>query len=214
MPTKILFVFGSQLLIEGIKALVAKIFPEASFSDVFSLNELDNKLRADKWDLLIFDADQGLLFSSELLNQVKKVSPKTNTVFMYENITQKVLLAYREGLRGCFSKTDSRENIELAIKTVLSGQVYVPQSVILKIICEGHVFSNLEHQISLLSEKEKEMLSYLSQGKRMKEITQLMNLAPSTLSTHKHRIMRKMSLNSSQEFNSFLKAYSESLKKE
>jgi DNA-binding NarL/FixJ family response regulator len=206
---KILFVFGSQLLQEGINSILNKLYKNVSISYLSSLQELEFQLNTHKWDLVIVDADQGVLFVEKILKLTKQRDPELKLIFIYEVLDQKGLMAYRKGLKGSFSKSDSRENIELAFKTVLAGQVYVPQSLILNIICDGHVFTNLEHQIGLLSNKEKELLSYLSQGKRMKEITQLMNLAPSTLSTHKHRIMQKLKLNSNQEFNSFLKAYAD-----
>jgi two-component system, NarL family, invasion response regulator UvrY len=209
---KILFVFGSQLLLEGINSILNKLYRNVTTIHTSSVQDLEFQLKSTKWDLVIVDADQGAIFIEKILQLFKHSSSALQTIFMYEVLTQKGLMAYRMGLKGSFSKSDSKENIELAFKTVLSGQVYVPQSLILNIICDGHVFTNLEHQIGLLSNKEKELLSYLSLGKRMKEITQLMNLAPSTLSTHKHRIMQKIRLHSNQEFNSFLKAYAESFR--
>lgn len=209
---RVLFAFGSQLLTEGINAILAKLFKNTTSLHLSSFVDLEKKLEEEPWDLLIVDADQGFLFTDAILSLVNSRYDELKTLFVYEKLDQKSLLAFRMGLKGCFSKYDNKENIELAFKTVLSGQIYVPQSIILNIICEGHVFTNLEHQVSLLSLKEKELLFFLGKGKRMKEITQLMNLAPSTLSTHKNRIMRKMSLHSTQEFNSFLKAYAETLK--
>lgn len=209
---KILFLFGSQLLQEGINSILNKLYKNVTLSNISSLQELELQLNTNIWDLVIVDADQGFLFIEKILKLTKQSDTDLKTIFIYEVLDQKGLMAYRMGLKGSFSKTDSKENIELAFKTVLTGQVYVPQSLILSIICDGHVFTNLEHQVGLLSNKEKKLLFYLSQGKRMKEITQLMNLAPSTLSTHKHRIMQKLRLNTNQEFNSFLKAYTESFR--
>lgn len=209
---RVLFAFGSQLLTEGINAILAKLFKNTSSFYLSSFVDLEKQLEEQPYDLLIVDADQGFLFTDAILSLVNSRYDQLKTLFVYEKLDQKSLLAFRMGLKGCFSKYDNKENIELAFKTVLSGQIYVPQSIILNIICEGHVFTNLEHQVSLLSQKEKELLFFLAKGKRMKEITQLMKLAPSTLSTHKNRIIRKMSLHSAQEFNSFLKAYAETLK--
>lgn len=209
---KILFLFGSQLLLEGINSILKKLYKNVSISYLTSLPELEFQLNARKWDLVIVDADQGFLFIEKILKLTKLKDANIKTIFFYEVLNQKGLMAYRLGLKGSFSKSDSKANIELAFKTVLNGQVYVPQSLILNIICDGYVFTNLEHQVGLLSNKEKELLFFLSQGKRMKEITQLMKLAPSTLSTHKHRIMQKLRLNTNQEFNSFLKAYSDSFR--
>jgi DNA-binding NarL/FixJ family response regulator len=178
------------------------------------VDELNEQMLKSRWDLIIVDIDQHVELTAEIMQQIKSNVPSAKTIFFYEHANRNLLAAYRMGLKGSFSKIDSKENVELAIKTVAAGEVYVPQSVILNLICEGHIMTNFEHKLSLLSDKENLLLNHLSKGKRMKEITQLMHLAPSTLSTHKRRIMHKMGIQSSQEFNSFVKAYKESLKGE
>ena len=208
---RILFVFGSQLLMEGIRTVLEKLFVNSSYVLVTSKNELEKQLAATNWDLLVVEVDNPVFDAESILLRANELLPAIKTIFVCDHADRRVLQAYRKGLKGSFSKFDSKEGVELAFKTVVSGQIYVPQSVILNVICDGHVFTDLEHQLTLLTEKEKSLLSHLCSGKRMKEITQLMKLAPSTLSTHKHRIIRKMGITSAQEFNSFLKVYAETI---
>lgn len=204
---QILFVFSSQLLMEGIKTVLEKLFPDSVYERSSTFTDFERLLHKAKWDLLIVEADNNAIDALGILKSANEISPRTKTVFVYDNLDRRVLQAYRKGLKGSFTTLESKEGVELAFKTIVSGQIYLPQSVIMNVICEGHVFSDIENQISLLSEKEKAVLALLCQGKRMKEISQIMKLAPSTLSTHKHRIIRKMGIASPQEFYSFLKQY-------
>lgn len=208
---QILFVFGSQLLMEGIKTVLEKLYSNSSYTMVTSKSELESKLVTAKWDLLIVEVDNPVFDAESILLKANELAPDIKIIFVSDQADRRILQAYRKGLKGSFSKFESREGVELAFKTVASGQIYVPQSVIMNVICDGHVFTDLEQQLALLTDKEKTLLSFLCSGKRMKEITQLMKLAPSTLSTHKHRIIRKMGITSPKEFNSFLKVYAESL---
>ena len=208
---QILFVFGSQLLMEGIKTVLDKLFTNSTYELALSKIDLENHLRARSWDLLVVEAENPDFDAESILQRALELSPTIKTLFVCDHSDRRILQAYRKGLKGSFSKFEKKEGVELAFKTVIAGQVYVPQSVIMNVICDGHVFTDLEHQLSLLSEKEKTVLTYLCKGKRMKEIAQLLNLAPSTLSTHKHRIIRKMGIASQQEFNNFLKVYADSM---
>lgn len=208
---QILFVFGSQLLMEGIKAVLDKIYINSSYALVTKESELETKLINGKWDILVIEVNNPFMEAEGLLLRAKELAANIKIIFVCDQADRNVLQAYRKGLHGSISKFESKEGVELAFKTVVAGQIYVPQSIIMNVICDGHIFTDLEQQMTLLTQKEKTLLAFLCSGKRMKEITQLMKLAPSTLSTHKHRIIRKMGITSPQEFNGFLKLYAESL---
>ena len=120
---RVLFAFGSQLLTEGVNAILTKLFKNTTSLYISSFVDLEKKLEEEPWDLLIVDADQGFLFTDAILSLVNSKYDELKTLFVYDTLDQKSLLAYRKGLRGCFSKYDNRENIELAFKTVLSGQI-------------------------------------------------------------------------------------------
>jgi len=90
---------------------------------------------------------------------------------------------------------------------VLNGEIYVPHAIIVNLICEGHLFSNIPDLVKLLSAKEIKVINQLCKGQRMKQVAQELAMAPSTLSTHKLRISQKLNLLSDTDFSSFLTAY-------
>ena len=74
------------------------------------------------------------------------------------------------------------------------------------------VFTDFDTKLGQLSKRELDVLEYIASGKSMKESARILGLAPSTLSAHKQRIMKKLGLTSSHEFNSFLQAFMQTKK--
>ena len=138
---------------------------------------------------------------------LKKHIPHIKIIFIYEQLSREILGAYRAGISGSFFRGDSLDTIKIAFQTVLNGEVYVPHTIIINLICEGHLFFDMPDLINLLSKKEIAVLKQLRKGQRMKEVAQSLSMAPSTLSTHKLRIAQKLNLVSDSDFDSFLIAY-------
>ena len=172
--------------------------------------------QTDIWEtdfnLLILDADAQAFDPVEILRGVKKRSPEKKVIFVCEKLGRMVLHAYRSGLDGCFSKKENTSEIIAALGAVLGGKVHVPQSIIMNILCDGFVFTDFDTKLGQLSKRELDVIEYIASGKSMKESARILGLAPSTLSAHKQRIMKKLGLTSSHEFNSFLQAFMQTKK--
>jgi two-component system response regulator NreC len=166
-------------------------------------------LSSQRFHFLVIDLDYLEGSPDVLFNQIRESYPCLKVIVIAENLDRRILHAYRNGISASFSKNETKENVLIAIRTILTNQVYVPNSIILGVISEGHVFTEIETHIKLLSEKEIVVLDQICLGKRMKEISQYLKIAPSTLSTHKLRIMRKLSLDNRRELMNFMSAYIE-----
>lgn len=206
---QILYAIRSYIFAEGIQSLFReeglKLSPP-EFSAVSSEKILQT-LNDSSFNILFIDLDY-LEDGGELLFiKLKQSFPSTKVVVIAENLDRKILNAYRKGIAASFSKNESKDNVILAIQAILSNQVYVPNSIIMGMISEGHVFTDIETQLKLLSAKEIQVLDHLSGGSRMKEVSQQMKIAPSTLSTHKLRIMKKLSLENRRALVNFIAAY-------
>jgi RNA polymerase sigma factor (sigma-70 family) len=57
----------------------------------------------------------------------------------------------------------------------------------------------LQDSYDLLTEREKEILQLLAEGKTNKDVAQLLNLSPNTVETHRTRLMQKLDLHSTAE---------------
>ena len=146
------------------------------------------------FDLFVLDTVSYKKHAIDLIRILKDDFPQIKIVFIYESLSREILSAYRAGISGSFFRGDSLDTIKIVFQTVLNGEVYVPHTIIINLICEGHLFFDMPDLINLLSEKEIAVLKQLRKGQRMKEVAQSLSMAPSTLSTHKLRIAQKLNL--------------------
>ena len=57
----------------------------------------------------------------------------------------------------------------------------------------------LQDSYDLLTEREKEILQLLAEGKSNKDVAGILNLSPNTVETHRTRIMQKLDLHSTAD---------------
>ena len=206
---QIIYAIKSHVFAEGVNSLfrqeIQMIQPPA-FCAVES-DEILRTLSTQTCHCLVVDLDYLEGTPDLLFKQLKKYYPSLKVIVIAENLDRRILHAYRNGISASFSKNESQVNVSIAIRTILTNQVYVPNSIIYGVISGGHIFTEIETHLKLLSEKELTVLDHICSGKRMKEISQSLDIAPSTLSTHKLRIMRKLSLDNKRELMNFMSAY-------
>lgn len=206
---KALFLVKEPLLVEGLITILSKRVSGLSHKVIVDTKEADIiQFALDKaFDLFVLDT---ISYKGPLINLIQHLKyhiPRLKIILIYDNATRDILSAYRAGMSGSFFRGDSLETISTAFQNVLNGEIYVPHSIIVNLICEGHLFSDIPDLIKLLSEKEVMVIKQLCKGQRMKEVAQRLSMAPSTLSTHKLRIAQKLNLLNDSDFNSFLVAY-------
>ena len=206
---QVLYAIRSFIFVEGIHSFMKEEVRQLTNPTVcpVEVEAILHLVTTRKYDLLFVDMDCLGIASDALFKQLKDSFPTLKVVAIAEQLDRKILKAYRKGIVASFSKNETKEHVTLAIQAILSNQVYVPNSIIMGMISEGHVFTDIETQLKLLSTKEIQVLEHLSGGSRMKEVSQQMKIAPSTLSTHKLRIMKKLSLENRRALVNFIAAY-------
>ena len=111
------------------------------------------------------------------------VSATENSILM-----RKVLDA---GASGFIPKSSTNEVIINAIHLVLSGGIYVPPVVVSANTAQsedsaaaGNINVNPKRAIALLTDRQKEVLKLIAQGKTNKDIAQFLDLSANTVKVH------------------------------
>ena len=111
--------------------------------------------------------------------------------------------AFRAGARGYITKSEDSENVMLAIRQVLAGEVYASAtftSRLLKTLTEcgppkpGSVLSQL-------TDRELEVFHLIGQGRTTNEIAMTLNLGSKTVDTYRTRIKEKLGLRNGAELH-------------
>ena len=105
--------------------------------------------------------------------------------------------AVHAGLRGFIPKTSSPEHFALALQILLAGGSSVPAEILL----DGPSGNNVAAKpwLTNMTEREREVLKGVTQGRSNKEIARQMAVAEVTVKLHLRNVFRKMDVKSRAE---------------
>ncbi|MGC9940821.1 MAG: response regulator transcription factor [Verrucomicrobiota bacterium] len=109
--------------------------------------------------------------------------------------------ALRAGAMGYVMKSEPATTVISAIRTVLSGNVYISENMATLVVSKfvkGEP-DQIPSPLEALSDREMEVFRMLGQGKGTREIAQEMNVAIPTISSFKNRIKEKFKFKNSTE---------------
>ncbi len=113
--------------------------------------------------------------------------------------TDSVFSALKAGATGYLTKTTQPSKILDAIVEVYHGGSPMSSHIARKVVASFHKENKNNKELQKLSEREKEILSLLSEGLRYKEIADKLFLSTETVRTHIRNIYEKLQVNSRTE---------------
>lgn len=167
--------------------------PEFSFVGVVNnLEGLLDTLSKKTVDAAIIDLELEGLTSISAVKSLVKDFPETKVV-IFTNLAEQIYApnALKAGISAYVHKNAKLEDLEKALKKVDSGEVVFSEAVKknLALLNKGKKSERLYRK---LSSREIEVLRYLSEGKKNKEIAKLLDLNEKTISTYKLRLLTKL----------------------
>jgi DNA-binding NarL/FixJ family response regulator len=112
--------------------------------------------------------------------------------------------ALRSGASGYITKNESADNVLLAIRRVLAGEVYVSgtlTSVFLKNLTAG--LKSTSQPLDRLTDRELEILELIGRGHATRQIAETLRLGVATIDTYRARIKEKMNFRTGTELQHF-----------
>ena len=113
-----------------------------------------------------------------------------------------VLRSLKAGAKGYLLKDSLRSDVIDAIRAVAQGRSYLTRKVS-RILQEDYVRQldrrGLDDSYDLLTDREREMLQLVAEGRTNKEVASLLNISLTTVETHRTHILQKLGLHSVPE---------------
>ena len=154
-----------------------------------------------KPQVIIIDIGMPLLNGLDAGHQVKQLLPSVKLVFLTMN-TDPVLAAeaFRRGASAYLLKTCGASELIAAVREVLKGMSYVSPA-IAKETVDLLLRKDKEfiEEGDRLSERQREVLQLLAEGKSMKEVAYELNVAADTVAKQKYRIMKTLNVKNTAE---------------
>ncbi len=150
--------------------------------------------REFKPDVVIMDIDlpekNGILATKEICRE----NPGCKVIgFSMLTANQYVTGIFEAGAMGYVPKESAFEELVCAIKSVLKGQMYISPT-ISKTFLTHYMSKSGNPEASVLSDREKEVLQLIAEGKVSKEIASKLHLSNNTVIRHRQNIMDKLKL--------------------
>lgn len=149
-----------------------------------------------KPDVAIVDVGLPLLNGIELTRQLKAVCERTAVLVLSIHADPAyVRRALQAGAKGYLLKDAEDQDLVRAVLAVSSGSSYFSPAVS-NVLLEGFLEGSeeLDEELARLSDREREVLQLVAEGKSSKEIAQILDLSVSTVESHRKHIMEKLNL--------------------
>ena len=159
-----------------------------------------------KPDLVIADISLKDSSGLELMRNIKAQYPKMPVLVVSahdESIYAEI--AFRAGALGYLMKEEALEKVITALRRVLSGAIYVSDSLAAKMLqrqVRGQTDIN-QSPVKSLSDREMEVFQLIGQWKKTREIAEELHLSVKTIEYYREQIKRKLDLKSAGELTHY-----------
>ncbi len=154
-------------------------------------------------DVIVMDIAMPQLNGIDATAQIVRQNARVQVLILSMHNDETYLLrALEAGARGFLLKDTAEEDLVRAVRVVAQGKPFFSPA-IAQALLEDYM-RNLQQRgqqdsYSLLTDREKEVLQLLAEGRSNKDVAQLLNLSVYTVETHRTRIMQKLNLHNTAE---------------
>ena len=154
-------------------------------------------------DLLIVDIGMPKLSGIEVATRAQKLDRPPAVIILSMHADESYIIrALAAGARAYLLKDATDEDLVPAIRAVASGKPFFSPAVT-AVLVEDYMRTlqkrGLTDSYHLLTDREKEVLHLLAEGRSNKEVATLLDLGLSTVETHRANLMQKLNLHNTAE---------------
>lgn len=200
---RIVIVDDHTLMRNGLEAML-KLEPEYEVVGVAADGREALQAAAQlKPDLMLMDLSMPRTGGIDATAKIKRRHPHIKVVALtFHKEDQFIHATLEAGADAYVLKDDSRDELLRALSTVLQGNSYLSPAICNKVVTgylTGHGEAKEGPTWEVLTQREREVLKLIAEGKRTKEIATYLSLSPKTIEKHRTNLMRKLDLHSVSE---------------
>jgi DNA-binding NarL/FixJ family response regulator len=154
-----------------------------------------------KPSVVVLDISMPLLNGLDAGRRLKDSLPDVKLIYLTMNQDPDIAAeAFRIGASGYLLKSSAASELLVAIREAMLGRSYVTPR-----ITEGMIGSliNRPRRATKLTNRQREVLQLLAEGRSMKEVASMLSIAVRTVAFHKYQMMEELQLKSSAQLIQF-----------
>ncbi len=202
-PIRILLADDHTVVREGLRALLERESDMQVVAEAADGREAVRLTAENHPDIVVMDLAMPTMNGMEATRRILAASPRVGVVILSMHQDESYVLgALNAGAKGYLLKDSIRSEVLQAIRTVSAGRSFLTKR-IAHILQEDYVSQlrqrGLEDRYELLSDREREILQMVAEGRANKEVASLLNVSPTTVETHRAHILQKLNIHSVPE---------------
>ena len=198
---KFLLIDDHKIIRDGLKQILHMHFPSSGVDESSNAEDVISKITSSAYDVVICDLSMPGRSGLDVVKQVKEIQPDLPVLILSMHPEEHYAMrALKAGAWGYLNKSDGAEVLIPAIQRVLQGRKYVSPYLVEQLadnLNGKHSGINQLHET--LSSREFDVFKLIVEGKSISDISQQLSLSPSTVSTHRARVLTKMNMKSNAE---------------
>ena len=190
---KVLAVDDHPVVRKGLKQIFDQTDDIKVISEAWdSTSALKKVSENNQIDLILLDIEMPDTNGLTTLRRLREIAP-TSKVLIFSMHSEEVyaINCVKAGAMGFLHKSSSSEQIIEAVRRVMSGGIYLSESLAQRLTEQGsnrHVHRSYKR----LSSREIEVLKLICSGKKNKDIAEELDINEKTVSTYKARLFNKL----------------------
>lgn len=191
----------------GIKALIKQHFEGDVAYEASTENEIIKQVKSVFFDLILLDINVPGSDFTGMMDWLKHASPESN-IMVFTTYPEDIYgeRCLQLGAKGYLNKTASSSEILLAVKTVLSGNMYFNgQSK--KNTSRSNNDNRNNNPFDQLSGRELEIALLINKGHTLPDICSILKIQYSTANTYKRRIFEKLNVHNAVTLSHLMQAF-------
>jgi len=204
---KILIADDHSLVRYGLKAAMLNHFSDARIDESWDGNSVLAQLKDTTYDLLLLDLSMPDTDTGSILHWIKNFHPDTKVLIVsMNNETIYGKRALQMGAHGYIEKDASPDELIKAVNTVLSGKKYMSAD-LADVIVNDSLTKKSINPFDALTPREFQVAMYIIQDYTITQISELMQLQYTSVSTFRRRLFEKLGVPDRKSLVQLAEAY-------
>ena len=159
--------------------------------------EIIELVRKTTPDVIIMDIAMPGMNGIEATRQIIKELPGIKIIALSMHSSKKMIHEmFKAGAKGYLLKDCEYDELINAIRVVITDKIYLSPA-ITEVVVENMLNpAERENAFAVLSDRERQVLQLLAEGKTTKQIARTLHVSPKTVEGHRTKIMNKLDIDS------------------
>ena len=202
-PIRILLADDHTIVRDGLRALLEKQPDMTVSGEASDGREAVQFAEENAPDIVVMDIAMPNMNGIEATRRIVAMRPATGVVILSMHQDESyVLRSLKAGARGYLLKDSVRGDVVEAIRSVAQGRSFLTRKVS-RLMQEDYIRQmerrGVEDSYDLLTDREREILQLVAEGRTNKEVANVLNIGLTTVETHRTHILQKLGLHSVPE---------------